>query len=313
MSQNPPPDYQPPFGSNYAYPARPDDPRRPARRAAVLMWVIGCLGLLFAGMTVMVAWLMTPEFVATLPNAAQLRRQMDELQAQVNMPWDMIRRTMFFGALFMAIPALLFIVLGFFARTGRRTPVIVSLITSILAAAFLAFQGIGGAATGAAGAGQGVCFTLVAVGLLILLCNWLWQALKAAPLVEAMRHAAAALPTAYPWPAPPTHAHVPTYAPPGQQPPAYGPYAPVPQPGVFSSAGTVSSYTGVMQPPVPPPGYPPSSGAPAGRPVVYGYAQAPHEAPPAQANPPAASDPAQNVNSPAPTAQQPDASNGTST
>ena len=44
------------------------------------MWVIGVLGLLMAGFTGIAAWVMTPEFIATMPNAAQFRRQMDELQ-----------------------------------------------------------------------------------------------------------------------------------------------------------------------------------------------------------------------------------------
>jgi hypothetical protein len=272
------------------------------------MWVIGALGLLMAGLTATAAWLMTPEFVATMPNAAQLRRQMDELQAQANMPWDTIRRVMLVSAIVMALPAVLFIVLAFFARTGRRAAVIVSLVLSVLVTAFLAVQGIGAAAMGGGGALQGVCFTLVAVGLLILLCNWLWQALKAAPLVEAMRYAASASPTVSAWPSPPVHAHVPTYAPPGQQSPAFNQVASPPfNPAQLPGAGTAPLYGGVMQPPVPPPGYVPSSAAAPGRPVVYGYAQPPQDAQTAQTCAPAP------ANQSPPAARESETSGGTST
>jgi hypothetical protein len=257
---------------------------------------------------------MTPEFVATMPNAAQFRRQMDELQAQANMPWDMIRRVMLVTAILMAVPAVLFIVLAFVARTGRRAAVIVSLVFSVLVTTFLAFQGIGAAAMGGGGAPQAVCFTLVAVGLLILLCNWLWQAVKAAPLVEAMRYAASAAPALAAWPAPPAQAHVPTFAPPGQQSPAFGQNVPSTfNPRQPPNSGTAPLYGGVMQPPVPPPGYFPSSAAPSGRPVVHGYAQAPQEGQATQNNPPTAAESPTHVDPPAPTSREPDTSGGTGT
>ena len=129
----------------------------------------------------------------------------------------MIRRVLLVTAILMVVPAVLFIVLGFFTRTGRRGAVIFSLVFWSWWRPLWLFKGSGAAAMGGGGAPQAVCFTLVAVGLLILLCNWLWQAVKAAPLVEAMRYAALAAPGRSAWPTPPAQPHVPTYAPPGQQ------------------------------------------------------------------------------------------------
>jgi hypothetical protein len=276
------------------------------------MWVIGVLGVLMAGFTAIAAWLMTPEFIATMPNAAQFRRQMDELQAQANMSWDMMRRVLLVTAIFMAVPAVLFIVLGFFVRAGRRGAVIFSLVLSVLVTAFLAFQGIGAAAMGGGGAPQAVCFTLVGVGLLILLCNWLWQAVKAAPLVEAMRYAASVAPGHYAWPTPPAQPHVPTYAPPGPQSPAFTQNALPPlNSGQPPGSGTTPLYAGVMQPPMPPPGYVPSSGAPTGRPVVYGYAQAPQDAQPPPGTSPAVAEPTVHARDPASAARESDPSKQT--
>jgi hypothetical protein len=299
VSQYPPPYYQPPYGSNYAYPPRADDPRRPARRAALLMGVIGGLGLLLAGMMLVSGIVATPEMIAASPQAQQFQK----METQTGMTFRQMANMV---AGFLAVPSLVFAAMALFVWRGGRGSVMTGLVFTACVTAFVFLQTLAGMAMGDPGA---ICFGVVLVGMLGWLCRWLWQARRAIPLVEAMRYARQApAPAPSAWPAPPSQAHVPTYAPP-QQVPVFGPATQSPGPGQAAGAGTAPLYAGVMQPPVPPPGYTPSSAAPSGRPVVYGYAQPPQEAPPAQNNPPAAGEPTVNASAPPPITQEADASN----
>jgi hypothetical protein len=298
VSQYPPPYYQPPYGSNYAYPPRADDPRRPARRAAILMGVIGGLGLLLAGMMLVSGIVATPEMIAASPQAQQFQK----METQTGMTFRQMANMV---AGFLAVPSLVFAAMALFVWRGGRGSVMTGLVFTACVTAFVSLQTLAGMAMGDPGA---ICFGVVLVGMLGWLCRWLWQARRAIPLVEAMRYAPQA-PAPAAWPAPPSQAHVPTYAPPVQTP-VFGPATQSPNPAQPASPGTAPLYAGVMQPPVPPPGYAPSSSAaPSGRPVVYGYAQPPPEAPRAQNNPPVAGESTANANPPAPASREPDNSN----
>lgn len=296
MSQYPPPYYQPPYGSNYAYPPRGDDPRRPARRAAILMGVIGGLGLLLAGMMLVSGIVATPEMIAASPQAQQFQK----METQTGMTFRQMANMV---AGFLAVPSLVFAAMALFVWRGGRGSVMTGLVFTACVTAFVSLQTLAGMAMGDPGA---ICFGVVLVGMLGWLCRWLWQARRAIPLVEAMRYAPPA-PAPAAWPAPPSQAHVPTYAPPGQPPQGFYPHPSSPQPGQ-SGADANPLFAGVMQPPVPPPGYAPSSAAPSGRPVVYGYAQPPQAASQEQNNPPVAGESTANANPPAPASREPDTS-----
>ena len=213
VSQYPPPYYQPPYGSNYAYPPRGDDPRRPARRAAILMGVIGGLGLLLAGMMLVSGIVATPEMIAASPQAQQFQK----METQTGMTFRQMANMV---AGFLAVPSLVFAAMALFVWRGGRGSVMTGLVFTACVTAFVSLQTLAGMAMGDPGA---ICFGVVLVGMLGWLCRWLWQARRAIPLVEAMRYAPEApAPAPAAWPAPPNQAHVPTYAPP-VQPPVFGP------------------------------------------------------------------------------------------
>jgi hypothetical protein len=294
VNQYPPPYSQPPYGMHYAYPARPADPRRHARRSAILMGVIGGLGLLLAGMMFVTGKLATPQMIATTPQAQQFQK----IEMQTGMTFQQMANMV---ALMMGVPAAVFAGLAIFVWRGGRGAVMTGLVFTVCVTGFLTLQTLAGLAMGDAGA---ICMGVLMVGMLAWLCAWLWQARRAIPLVEAMRYAQAAGAAAPPpatWPTPPAHAHVPMYAPPAQHPSAFNPNAPSPfNAGPPPTGGMDPLQAASLQPPVAPPGYVPSSDAPSRRPVVYGYAQPPPETQGAQGTSPAAAASPRDAGSPAP-------------
>jgi len=172
---------QPPYFSNDFY-AGYSDPRSPARRAAILMFVIGALMLCCGGFFALFGAILTPEMLAGSPQAAQLQ----EIESQLGVS---IKVFAFVMAGVMFVPALLFIGLGFWVRRGSAAAAIVSLVLTGLTVLFLLFNLVGSLVRGGPGANVvlGVCMIGIALALCSLLIAWLIGALRAAPQVAAMQ------------------------------------------------------------------------------------------------------------------------------
>jgi hypothetical protein len=172
---SPPPQQQFP---NYYSPAGPD-PRGPARRASILMFVLGALGLLCGvGMGLMAA-VVTPQQFAATPQAAKIQ----QIEVQLGMP---IQQLLGIVAAAVGIPALLFVILGFFVFRGGKVAMILSIVLTGITLLLLALNLLSGLAGGGADAMAGACMIGVPTVLCVLLLVWLSQALRAAPTLAAM-------------------------------------------------------------------------------------------------------------------------------
>jgi len=171
-SQTPQPNfnyYQP------AYPA-PQDPLAPARRASILMYILGGLVLLGGGCCIGVGILLPslieqqPELGAAISNVPGATEQLVQVAFVV------------FGilTLFLGVAQ---IILARFVSRGGKGAVITSIIVSILMGLFLLFGVVQNAFNSAqkpAERGMGVCMMCVPLAMLALLIVWLFQAFAAA-------------------------------------------------------------------------------------------------------------------------------------
>jgi type II secretory pathway pseudopilin PulG len=174
VSQYPSP-YQP---VNYYGPPSAANPLAPARRASILMFVLGTLGLLCGLFMLLAGAVLTPARVAASPQAAQIQ----QAEAQLGMPIEKIAQLV---AAMMGLPALLFLILGFFVYRGSKVGIILSLILTGITLLFLAVDLIAGALGGAANA-TGMCIMSISIILSGLLFAWLIQAIRASSAVTAM-------------------------------------------------------------------------------------------------------------------------------
>ncbi len=170
------------------YPPPMGDARRPAKRAAVLMWIIG--GILLAGGMCCGGFASVP--LDQWP--AESQPQMQELQADL----DFSVQALFAGmAMFVGIPGLALVILAFFVRGGGAGAVITGIVfTSLFALLIGAWVILGGLGLISGGGidGQellGVCILALPGTLLVWQLVWLVGALRAAPAVQAerMQHA----------------------------------------------------------------------------------------------------------------------------
>lgn len=188
MSQYPPPPQgpQPPVNFNYYQPVA--DPLAPARRASVMMFVLGGLavlaGLCFAG----IASQVTADMFAGTPQAAQF----EQIESQMGISL----RTLFtiVGVVPLVI-GVIFVGLGILVRQGGFGSIITALVltgVSGLAMGFFVIAGVFQALLGGnPAAGGAVCVYGVPFLLLLVLFVWLMQAVRAASGVTGAAAAAA--------------------------------------------------------------------------------------------------------------------------
>jgi hypothetical protein len=270
VSQYPQPYPQPPFpGVPYAPGGRPGpDPRKAARRASVLMWVLGALGVLFglfmaALAQPMIEWMLANPPPGQEAQVEQLREQMRQLEAQ---GLSFATQLLVVGIVTIVIGGLMG-VLAFFVRGGSRVASVLSTVLTGLVLAYLALSTVVGIVMSGPQALLAGCFMLVPGALMVLLIVWLIQSLRAPQLGVGMP----GMPGTQPMPQPPFH------TPPAQTTGYF------PPPG-SSPAGRAGGFA----PPAPPPGQPPVQFGYATKPLTSQQQPAPpQEQPPASGEPPA--------------------------
>lgn len=274
MSQYPPPSNQPPYQPQYfSPPPRSGDPLAPARRASVLMWVLGSLLVLGGVCLAAVSQVLIRQRLASTPQGPQLLQQFDQIEAQMGFT---IQTLLFAMGTVVLVVGAIFGLLAFWVRRGGIAAAITSLLFVSLPLLFTGFVVIVGLVQVFRGSPEAIGAVLlygVPLALLILLAVWLIQAAKNSAGVNAISQQA----NAQYWQSqqqgqhyqqpgaggPPQTPAVPGHGYPGQGPGGqqYGP--PPPQQGWYA-------------PPPPPPPDGPAGGG-------YGYAQQPppREKPPA--------------------------------
>jgi small-conductance mechanosensitive channel len=183
MSQYPSP-YNTPYPGNYGY-----DPAAgllaPARRAAILMFILGGLSLACS------VCLGSVLKLAPLDQMIQERHFEIPDSANLGMTPEQIMR-IFIGvvAVLALVKAIVTIILAIFVRRGGIGSIVTSIVLFVLVLLVILLQLSGSAlqaARGAPGQLPVVAGFLVAIALYGLLLTWLFQAARAAPAVRAMR------------------------------------------------------------------------------------------------------------------------------
>lgn len=240
---------------------QPVDLLAPARRAGVLMFILGGLGVLVGVclsailLTVPMEQLLSQPGVTIPEPPPELGMSKAQFVKMAAVTWTVV----------VAVVSVALVVLGFFVRSGRgrAAPVTAAVLTGLVLAVLLlnVVTSLAGAAVGGPAAILGACMVIAMAAPFVVLMVWLIQAVRAAPRAAAMRQRF----QAQYW-----HAHQQqlAYA---QPPPGYGP------------AGGGYGYGGYGLPPSPPQ-------APGG----YGYGAVP---PPPQ-SPPLPPAPGQSSNLP---------------
>jgi hypothetical protein len=214
------------YGQTYPYGSFPD-PRLPARRAGVLMIVLGVLLLLMGGCIAAVGAAL-PSFRDQMP--AEQRQVFDDLEHRFNFSLQGVMVAM--GIITLAI-GLANIILGILVRKGGIGTVVGSLVLTSISILFILLNIFGAVMQGANGA-VGLCFWVVALALFVLLLVWLIQAARASSKIDLMQqqyqaqysqyqqawqqYGQTGYPQGYGYPQPPPPAP-PAPQPPGNEPP----------------------------------------------------------------------------------------------
>lgn len=289
MTQSPYP-YPPSYQHPHAW--RPPDPAAPARRASVLMWVLGVLAVLLGILMALLPSLLRAAMqTATPAEAEQMRQQLAQAeQAAHGAPLDTVMLVVGTGVI--AVGGVMG-VLAFFVRRGGLGAAITGGIFTGLVIGWLLLNLLVSLVTNPVQAVAGLCVMFVPLGLLGLQLAWLVQAARNASAVTAARAGSRRQggyppggypPNAYPpagyppaagqgyptqpnYPVQPSSADVP---PPGSSPAGASPSAPTygaGYPGAAQPYASTSPQQGLFGPApfgIPPP----PDEAPAGR---YGY------------------------------------------
>jgi hypothetical protein len=179
MSQYPSP-YQVPYTPGYSY-----DPAAallaPARRAAILMFVLGGIGLLCGGCL--------GTFTLFVP-MDQIVRQIKLPPNDLQMPPEQIVKfALVISAIMMLAQAIVTIVLAFFVRRGGIGAVATAIVLCALVLLVLAIRAIAMVAQLASGGlsiGE-ILITIALIALYALLATWLIQAARASSSIRALR------------------------------------------------------------------------------------------------------------------------------
>jgi hypothetical protein len=245
LSQNPPPyppqQYPYPGGAPVPYYRSADDLLRPAKRAGVVMIVLGVLFVIIGLLYAAVSYLLGRADIMSTPEGQAFQQRFRELESQMR-GVSVETLLLYMGGALLAVGAVVG-TLGVLVRSGRRGPVITSLVVTIGLTILVGLMTLGSIANSllkgvpADQLAGGLCVSLVPLVLLIMALVWLIQAARAAPGVARAQQQ---VPN-QPWP---QYGQQQYYQPPG-------PPAPGPPPG----AGGYHQY-----PAPPPPPSPPSSG-----------------------------------------------------
>ena len=176
--------YQPPQPNYSQFNYYQQDTLAPARRAAVLMFVLGALAIAGSfccgGSVAMLPQLMqNPEFssrMERIPGATE----------------DVMRVGMIMLSVLSLVVGVVFIVLGMFVRRGSKVATIISMVLAILSILFCGVEIVSGlvmAASGGAEQAAGACMFTIPLALMILLTVWLLGAMKAADQAAGQQYA----------------------------------------------------------------------------------------------------------------------------
>ena len=264
-------------------PQSAEDLRAPARRAGILMIVLGVLGVI-AGLCLAFfsAFIGSGQY-ATDPNFREMQAQIQEIESKAGVSAQTIFLVM--GIVPLAVGALMG-GLGFFVRGGGLIPVVLAMVLDgLLVLMFVFFVLAGLIQGGASGNAQlllgTVCMYGIPLVMVILLFFWLIQALRASSKIELARQQQQGQMWQY-------QQQQQAYRQPGGAGPASGqgmtpgqgrmqgtgwptgPYAPPPP-----AAGGYHGYPGPQYPAAPPPPAAPSQSSPAVTPPPTDASSAP--------------------------------------
>jgi hypothetical protein len=151
--------YEPPRLVNYRNARLPNDLLAPARRAAMVMFIVGGLVLLFALLLRSAAWHLPDEVVqqseANWPQAAGPKPSVTELRTSMSRA----------GALF-AVAGGVFVGLAFFVQRGEKVSGIITIAVSGLAILWLLLVAVSLFIVGGANLSGGVC-ALCLIGVVV--------------------------------------------------------------------------------------------------------------------------------------------------
>ena len=194
MSQYPQyPQYPPPYSptppgyGGYAQPS-PDQLLAPARRAGILMIVLGVLFVLAGLCLAFVSRMLDHPDFTSQPGYLEMKQQMDQIEAQAGTSVQTVMLIM--GAIPLALGALLG-GLGFAVRGGGLVPVVLSIALTGLLLLLVGLIVLGGLLQGAVGNPAQLLGVLCFYGspflMLVLLMVWLVQAARASSQIAAAR------------------------------------------------------------------------------------------------------------------------------
>ncbi|MCC7352022.1 MAG: hypothetical protein IT446_15795 [Phycisphaerales bacterium] len=181
MSQYPDPysySYPSPYGDSPYGP----DPQAPARRAGMLMIVLGILMLLGGVCIFGFGWAYPLDQLP--PEQAQA---ISKLEQETGVP---VQRVFIAMGVILALPSLLMLILGLFVRRGGMGSIVTSMILvglMILVEAMYVLMGILQVIRGQEGAMAGLCMMVVPLVLLVVLMVLLIQAVKNVRQVQSAR------------------------------------------------------------------------------------------------------------------------------
>ncbi|MGH7214155.1 MAG: hypothetical protein ACREIT_05275 [Tepidisphaeraceae bacterium] len=178
--------YPPPYSSGY-YPGYPpaSDPLAPARRASILMFILG--GLMFVCGT-------CAGFASTVSQAdlpAEQASAFQQVETELARAGLTFRQAAIAFAILALAPGLSLIVLGYFVRSGGIVSIVLSLLVSFGLTLLIGFLVVSAAASGLGGGRPelvvGLFVWAVPLALLVLLDVLLVQAARRTGQVEVMR------------------------------------------------------------------------------------------------------------------------------
>jgi hypothetical protein len=177
MSQYPSPYSPPPYTQQPVYYPVPPDPLAPAKRASVIMFVLGPLTALMGGCVAVLA-----TAIDSVPMQPEQRQVIQQVEVKTGVPAHTL--FMILG-LIVFVPGILMFVLGIFVRRGRLGPIVASIVLTAIILAWFALNLIPAALHPTPEMALGICmgvFGFVAFGGQLAL---LTAAAKAAPHVRA--------------------------------------------------------------------------------------------------------------------------------
>ncbi|MGB7160360.1 MAG: hypothetical protein WBD40_19990 [Tepidisphaeraceae bacterium] len=189
MSQYPsPPPYSPPpqqpgYGYDFSYYQPQQDPLAPARRASIMMFVLGGLMALF-GACNLISSLVMPADQVLAQQESLLGGQPSPMSAEA------IQALSAFMAISVCVVGVTIIVLGVSVRRGGMGAVVGAIIVSSIVTLFLLLIlviAIIGAATISPLYGGFACVVCLPLLPFVVLLSWLVQAARAAPRIAMMK------------------------------------------------------------------------------------------------------------------------------